>query len=64
MFFGTILWSRNGSPMIEPTVLRGFSEAYGILEDHLHVAAEDPELAALQLVMSCPSNSIEPSVAS
>src|SRR5438067_2031602 len=22
-------WTRNGSPMIEPTVLRGFSDAYG-----------------------------------
>ena len=26
---GTVLWMRNGSPMIEPTVLRGFSDAYG-----------------------------------
>ena len=28
-----------GSAMIWPTVMRGSSDAYGILEDHLHVAA-------------------------
>ena len=29
VFFGTVLWIRNGSPMICPTVCRGFSDAYG-----------------------------------
>ena len=35
--------------MIDPTVLRGFSEANGILEDHLHLATELAEVAALRL---------------
>ena len=38
----------SASPMIAPTVMRGLSEANGILEDDLHVAAERAQRRAVE----------------
>ena len=38
------LWMISASPTIAPTVMRGLSDAYGILEDDLHVARQRAQL--------------------
>ena len=58
------MWRRYGAPMIDPTVLRGFSDANGswkIICISRRSARSSPPCA---WVMSWPSNSIVPSVAS
>ena len=38
-------WMANGSPMIEPDPPARVQRAVRVLEDHLHVAAQRPQLA-------------------
>ncbi len=61
---GSSSWIANGSPMIEPTVLRGFSDEYGswkiICTSRLIAFSAAPS----ERVMSLPSKPISPRVAS
>ena len=48
-FLGTVPWSRNGSPMMEPTVFRGLSEAYGSWKTICMSRRSVPELPPFRL---------------
>ena len=39
----------SGSPTMSPTVIRGSSDEYGILEDDLHLAPHPAEILAAEL---------------
>ena len=54
----------SGAPTICSTRMRGLSEAYGVLEDQLHVAAERAQSAGWSdAVMSVPSKRMVPALA-
>ncbi len=60
----TVPCSRNGVPMIEPIVFRGFSDAYGSWKIICMSRRSSRSSLPLSVVMSWPSNQILPSVGS